>query len=251
MSQRLAAWRRLFVVMVLGFAIGPAAGPHRPGDAGLAQHGRPGRRDHRLPQPGRPALHLQVPVGAADGPLRPALARPAPRLAGADATGAGRHVAVAGRHLAERRHARLRAAGGGGGLHVGVAGRGHRRLPHRLAAGARARPGLVAQRHGLPAGDDPVRRHRADLDRPQPGRRLGLADGLPLHGRTDVRRGRALGHRAAQGGDARHQTHRGAQRRAGFPGRAGRSGGGLCDQRPFRPAAGALAAWPAARKHRR
>ena len=43
---------------------------------------------------------------------------------------------AAGGHLADRRDARLRAAGGGGGLRLGLAGRGHRRLPHRPAAAA-------------------------------------------------------------------------------------------------------------------
>ena len=146
-----------------------------------------------------------------------------------------RHAAAAGGDLADPGDARLRAAGGGGGLHVGVAGRGHRRLPHRPAAGARARPGLVAQRHGLPAGDDPVRRHRADLDRPGAGRRLELADGLPLHGRADVRRGRALGaSRCRKAADAGRPPDRGAPRRDRLPGGAGGGGGGLRAQRPAR-----------------
>ena len=39
----------------------------------------------------------------------------------------------------------------------------------------RARPRLVAERARLPAGDDPLGRRRADLDRPRAGRRLDLA----------------------------------------------------------------------------
>ena len=62
--------------------------------------------------------------------------------------------------------ARLRAARRPGRLRLGLAGRRHRRLPHRPAAGARARPRLVAQRARLPAGDDPLGRRRADLGRP-------------------------------------------------------------------------------------
>ena len=117
-----------------GLRLGAAAGADRPGHAGLAHGGghRPG--DHRLPEPGRPALHLQIPVGAAARPLRAALARPPARLAGAGAAGAGRRAAGAGGDLAARHHPRLRAAGGGAGLLLGVAGRRHRRLPHRLAA---------------------------------------------------------------------------------------------------------------------
>ena len=49
--------------------------------------------------------------------------------------------------------------------------------------------------------------------------------------------------------DARHQADGGAQRRARLPGGAGRGGGGLPGQRPARPAAGARAARPAARRH--
>ena len=48
---------------------------------------------------------------------------------------------------------------------------------------ARARPGLVAQRAGLPAGDDRLGRRRADLDRPDARRRLELERGLPHDGR--------------------------------------------------------------------
>ena len=62
---------------------------------------------------------------------------------------------------------------------LGLAGRRRRRLPHRPAARGRARHRLVADGARLPAGDDPLRRHRADLGRPAPGRRLDLARGLP------------------------------------------------------------------------
>ena len=63
---------------------------------------------------------------------------------------------------------------------------------------------------------------------PDAGRRLGLADGLPLHGRADVRRGRALGHGAAQGGDARRSRPRAARNDVHrLPGGAGGGGGRL------------------------
>ena len=179
------------------------------------------------------------------------LAGPAARLAGADAAGAGAGAAGAVDHHAVGVDPRLCAAGGGGGLHLGVAGRGHRRLPHRPAGTCRARPGRVAERDGLPAGDDRQRRRGADLDRPQPGRRLDLARGLPLHGGADGGRGRALGHRAAEAAPGGGAVHGGAPRRAGLPGRAGGGGGGRGAQRPLRRRRGAGAAGAAAGRRQR
>ena len=166
----------------------PAARPHRPGDAGLAQRRRHRRRHHRLPQPGRPALHLQVPLGAADGPVRAAVARPAPRLAGAQPAGAGRRAGLDGVDAAGELARRVRPPRLPGGHALGLAGRRRRRLPHRPAAGGGARHGLVAGRARLSAGDDPLGRHRLHLGRPAPGRRLELARGLSGDGAVHGRR---------------------------------------------------------------
>ena len=98
------------------------------------------------------------------------LARPAPRLAGADAS--WRWPAALFWMAATppaSALARVRAAGLPGGLHLGLAGRRHRRLPHRPAARARARHRLVAERARLPAGDDPVGRHRLIWADPRQG----------------------------------------------------------------------------------
>ena len=151
---------------------------------------------------------------------------------------------LAGRHLAERRDPRLRAAGGGGGLHLGVAGRGHRRLPHRPAAGRRARPGRVAERAGLPAGDDPVGRHRADLDRPDQGGGWTWPEVYRFMAGADGRRGGALGARCCRG--CRCPTSRptaGAQRPARVSWPCWPRWRWACAQRPLRPAARALRCW--------
>ncbi len=221
-SPRRRAWMRRHCTAcwwscVLGFASGPAARADRPGDAGLAQHRGRRHRDDRLPEPGRPALHLQVPVGTADGPLRAAVARPASRLAGADAARARRRAGLDRLDAAGRRDPQLRAAGLPGRLHLGLAGRRHRRLPHRPARRQRARPRLVAERARLPARDDPVGRRRVDLGRRRTGRRLDLAGGLPLHGRPDGRCRGAVGDRAAAPEGRAAAVERGAPRRRRLP----------------------------------
>ena len=77
----LKALHRLVAVTVLGFASGlPLALTGQAMQAWLTRRRRR-HRDDRLPEPRRPAVHVQVPVGAADGPLRAAVARPAPQLA--------------------------------------------------------------------------------------------------------------------------------------------------------------------------
>ena len=176
------------------------------------------------------------------------MVRAAPWLAGAHPAGPGGCPGGAGRHLAHRGHAQLCAPGRAGGLCVGLAGCGGRCLPHRPAAPARTRPGLLGVCAGLPAGDDPVGRHRLHLGRSQPGRRLDLARGLPLHGRADGGGGGVVGHAAAaaQGRGGAHQ--RGAPRPAGLSGRAAGGGGGLQVQRMGRPAAGPRRPRPAARR---
>ena len=100
-------------------------------------------------------------------------------------------AAAAGRHVADAGDARVRAAGGGGGVRFGIAGRRDRCLSDRPAARARARHGRVAVGARLPAGDGAVGRRGADLDRPGARQRLGLAAGVPLHGAADAGRRRA------------------------------------------------------------
>ena len=215
----------------------PAARPHRPGDAGLAQRRRHRHRHHRLPQPGRPALHLQVPLGAADGPVRAAVARPAPRLAGAQPAGAGRGAALDGVDAAGELARRVRPPRLPGGHALGLAGRRRRRLPHRPAARGGARHGLVAGGARLSAGDDPLRRHRLHLGRPAPGRRLELARGLPGDGAVHGRRGGGLGAADPQAGRRGAAGERGAQR----PARLSRGG------RPRSPSASSPPATPSRR----
>ena len=97
----------------------------------------------------------------------------------ADAARARRRAVLDGGDAAGVGARRVRAARRPGRVALGVAGRRRRRLPHRPAAGGRARHRLVADRARLPAGDDPLGRHRVHLGRPAPGRRLDLARGLP------------------------------------------------------------------------
>ena len=101
---------------------------------------------------------------------------------GAHAARARRRPVLDGGDAAALGARRVRAARRPRRLAVGVAGRRRRRLPHRPAAGRRARLRLVADRARLPARDDPLGRRRADLGRPAPGRRLELARGLSRDG---------------------------------------------------------------------
>ena len=136
--------------------------------------------------------------------FEPPLARPAPRLARADAARARRRAVLDGGDAAALGARRVRAARRPGRVALGVAGRRRRRLPHRPAAGRRARLRLVADRARLSAGDDPLGRHRLHLGRPAPGRRLELARGLSRDGAVHGRRGGVLGAaRAAPGRRAR------------------------------------------------
>ena len=73
--------RKIAAPAAAGLRLRPAARAHRGHAAGLARRGERRHRRDRLVRAGRPALHLQVPLGAAHGPLRAAVPRPAPRLA--------------------------------------------------------------------------------------------------------------------------------------------------------------------------
>ena len=117
-----------------GLRVRPAAGAHRAGDAGLAHDGRAGSGGDRLPHADRHSLHVQVPVGAADGPRRPAAARSASRLGRLHAVAAGGGAVRAGRRVAHDRAAAVRRAGRGGGVRQRVAGHRRRRLPGGPAA---------------------------------------------------------------------------------------------------------------------
>ena len=232
--------------------VGSAAGADRPGAAGVAERRGHRHRDHRLPEPGGPALHLQVPVGAADGPLRAgATARSPPRLARGEPARAGVDVAAAVGHVAQAIAAGFCVAGAGGGLRVGVARRGDRRLPYRLAACQRTRPGLVAQRAGLPAGDDRLGRRRADLDRPHARRRLELERGLPHDGVADDGSGGVLAAGVAAIGLCGGRAPGGAPRRDRISGGAARGVGGLRRDAAVRPGHRARAARAVARDQQR
>jgi anti-sigma factor RsiW len=143
-----------------GLRVRPAAGADRPGHAGLADDRGAGRGHHRLPQPGGPALHLQVPLGAADGPLRPALAGTAPRLAGAHAAGAGRRAVALAGTVAQGRDAWPSRCWRWRWLFCRRRRTWSSTPTAPTCCAARARPGRVAGGVRLPAGDDPVRRHR-------------------------------------------------------------------------------------------
>jgi len=126
--------------------------------------------------------------GRVDGPLRSAVARPAARLAGGDAVGAGAAVVPAGRHFAQGGDTGLRVAGRGGAFMSAsqdVVIDAYRTICcPGMSAGS-------APRWRWPAigGHDPFGRHRADLDRRAARRRLELAPGLPADGRVDGRGG--------------------------------------------------------------
>ncbi len=197
--------------------LGPAARPHRSGDAGLAHRRRRRHRDDRLPQPGRLAVHVQVPVGAADGPFRAAVARAAPQLARPHAARARRRAVLDGGDTPQHGARRVRPARRSGRLALGLAGRRRRRLSNRPAAVGRTRHGLVAQRARLPAGDDPFRRHRLHLGRCPPRRRLDLVRGVPGDGIADDRRRGVLGAAVAPPRWCREAVERRPQRRAGLP----------------------------------
>ncbi|MNV45622.1 hypothetical protein D3C71_1374260 [compost metagenome] len=163
-----------------GFCFRPAAGADRRCDAGLVDGGRAGSGDARLPVADRHSLHLQIPVGAADRPLRSAAAGPPAWLDRAAAVRAGRRAAADEYALTGAQSGLVRVGGGAGGVSVGDAGRGDRRLPHRSAGTGRAWHGWFTDRAGLSPGDGAVGRHHPDL-----GRAVAeLAAGLPGHGRA-------------------------------------------------------------------
>jgi hypothetical protein len=190
----------------------------------VAERRRHRHRDDRISEPRRPAVHVQVPVGPVDGPLRAAVARSAARLAcrqpararrcalldGGDAAGIG------ARRVCAPRRARRMA--------VGVAGRRRRRVPHRPARRARARHRLVARRARLSARDDRLGRDRVHLGRSAPGRRLDVARGVSAHGVLHGRCGGLFGARRAAARRRAEAGERRAQRRGRLSRR--RRGGG-------------------------
>ena len=232
LAKRLASWHRLAVVLLLGFASGlPLALTGQAMQAWLSMEGLDVATIGFLSLVGLPYTFKFLWAPLMDRFELPLLGRRRGWLVLTQLALAGVLMAMAATSPTQATRG-LRAAGGGGGLRLGVAGRGHRRLPHRPAECRRTRPGLVAERAGLPAGDDRLRRHRADLDRPQPGRRLELERGLPLHGRPDGGGGRAVGAGAAAPAGRRGTAQRGAQRPARLHRRARRGGGRRAVHRP-------------------
>ena len=234
-AQRLAVLHRLFVVAVLGFASGlPLALTGQAMQAWLSVEGLDVATIGFLSLVGLPYTFKFLWAPLMDRFDLPWLGRRRGWLVATQLALAARAVR-ARRHLAQRRDAGLCAAGGGGGLHFGLAGRGHRRLPHRPAAGARTRPGRLAGGGRVPPGDDLVGRHCADLDRCPAGQRLELARCLPPDGRSDGGRSRRLGHPAAQAGVAaadRQGRHADPQRPDRLRRRGGRGRRGLRLHRP-------------------
>ena len=171
-----------------GLRLGPAAGAHHRHLAGLGHGRRTRHQDHQLPYAGGVGLYAQVPVGAADGPVRATFARPPARLDGADATAVGRRDRRDGQPVAEGRHPGPGLDGGAGGVFLRLSGHRLRRLSLRCAAqrGTRRRGGCFGA--GVPPGDAGIRRPG-----PGAGRQLHrLARHLLADGRTDA--GRHLCH---------------------------------------------------------
>ena len=133
--------------------------------------------------------------------FEPPVARPAPRLAGADPARARRGAVLDGGDAAGGcARARSRCSPCLVAFALGLAGRRRRRLPHRPAAAGRARHRLVAERARLPAGDDPLRRHRLHLGRPAQGGGWTWPEVYRVDGAVHGRRRGVLGAAAAAPG---------------------------------------------------
>ena len=148
--QRFAAWQRALVVVLLGFASGlPLALTGQAMQAWLTMEGLDVATIGFLTLVGLPYTFKFLWAPLMDRFDLPCSAGAAAGWSLTQLLLAAALVALAG-ISPHRRDAGVRAAGGGGGLRLGVAGRRDRRLPHRPAAGARARHRRIAERRRVP-----------------------------------------------------------------------------------------------------